>query len=130
MNDLRKAAEMALEALEDVMVEVEPNVWEYKSIVAIQALRQALDLQTAIERGTKAWADVPNATEWAEELRGYDTPEVTPDVDNAKLDTIAGVLHKEWVGLTDEEIQAERHKLDLILLAGLMTTLPESSRPS
>jgi hypothetical protein len=41
MNDLRKAAEMALEALmqstlEDVMVEVEPNVWEYKSIVAIQ----------------------------------------------------------------------------------------------
>jgi hypothetical protein len=21
-------------------------------------------------------------------------------------------LHKEWVGLTDEEIQAERHKLD------------------
>jgi hypothetical protein len=118
MNDLRNAAEMALEALmqttlEDVMVEVEPNVWEYKSIVAIQALRQALDLQTAIERGTKAWADVPNATEWAEELRGYDTPEVTPDVDNAKLDTIAGVLHKEWVGLTDEEIQAERHKLDL-----------------
>jgi hypothetical protein len=29
-----------------------------------------------------------------------------------KLDTKAGVLHKEWVGLTDEEIQAERHKLD------------------
>jgi hypothetical protein len=29
-----------------------------------------------------------------------------------KLDTTAGVLHKEWVGLTDEEIQAERHKLD------------------
>ena len=45
MSDLRKAAEMALEALmqtEDVMVEVEPNVWEYKSIVAINALRQAL----------------------------------------------------------------------------------------
>jgi hypothetical protein len=45
MTDLRKAAEMALEALmqtEDVMVEVEPNVWEYKSIVAINALRQAL----------------------------------------------------------------------------------------
>jgi hypothetical protein len=32
------------------------------------------DLQTAIERGTKAWADVPNATEWAEELRGNETP--------------------------------------------------------
>jgi hypothetical protein len=24
------------------MVEVEPNIWEYKSIVAINALRQAL----------------------------------------------------------------------------------------
>jgi len=45
--NLRQAAEQALEALmqttlEDAMVEVEPNVWEYKSIVAIQALRQAL----------------------------------------------------------------------------------------
>jgi hypothetical protein len=30
----------------------------------------------------------------------------------AKNDTTAGVLRKEWVGLTDEEIQAERHKLD------------------
>jgi hypothetical protein len=71
VSDLRKAAEMALEALmqttlEDVMVEVEPNVWEYKSIVAINALRQAL------------------------------APEVTPDVDNAytKLDTSDRVLHK------------------------------------
>jgi hypothetical protein len=47
MTDLRQAAEMALEALmqttlEDVMVEVEPHIWEYKSIVAINALRQAL----------------------------------------------------------------------------------------
>jgi hypothetical protein len=32
---------------------------------------------------------------------------VTPDVDNAytKLDTKAGVLHKEWVGLTKEEFE-------------------------
>ena len=36
------------------------------------------DLKTAIERGTKAWADVPD--EWVEELRGYDTTEVTPEV--------------------------------------------------
>jgi hypothetical protein len=28
------------------------------------------DLQTAIERGTKAWADVPDATEWVDDLRG------------------------------------------------------------
>ena len=55
------------------------------------------DLQTAIEKGTKAWADVPDATEWVDELRGNDTPEVTPDVDKAytKLDTTDRVLHKE-----------------------------------
>jgi hypothetical protein len=78
--NLRQAAEMALKALEnmspdtDTLVEVEPHVWEYRSSLVIQALRQALDLQTAIEKGTKAWADVPNATEWVEELRGNDTP--------------------------------------------------------
>jgi len=156
MSCLRKAAEMALEALmqttlEDVMVEVEPNVWEYKSIIAIQALRQALaeealdrmdaenqrlglydedNLQTAIEKGTKAWADVPNATEWAEELRGYDTPEVTPEgwvkIDEVRqyFDSVGcGTIYKtagedrvplyaappkkEWVGLTDREIEHE-----------------------
>jgi hypothetical protein len=25
---------------------------------------------------------------------------------------LTGVLHKEWVGLTEQEIQVERHKLD------------------
>ena len=80
MNDLRKAAEMALKALEnmspdtDTLVEVEPHVWEYRGSLAIQALRQALDLQTAIEKGTKAWSDVPNASEWVDDLRGNDTP--------------------------------------------------------
>jgi len=199
MNDLRKAAEMALKYFEDAYG------LEDEEVVIKEALRQALDLQTTIERGTKAWADVPNGSEWVEELRGNDTPEVTlevtpevpckthPDaphgfdrnashsadryvcecegwepVDNVdmseervhksdksmhepvgwvkidevrqyfnsvncgtiyktagegrvplytapytKLDTTDRVLHKEWVGLTEEEIQAERHKLDI-----------------
>jgi hypothetical protein len=70
MNDLRKAAEMALEALEahaDIGI---------KSDKAVKALRQALDLQTAIEKGTKAWADVPNASQWVDKLRGNDKPAV------------------------------------------------------
>lgn len=92
------------------------------------------DLQTAIEKGTKAWADVPNASEWVEELRGNDTPEEAFTLDRGcyergcvafderdgdgvimlgkrvhaapytKLDTTSGVLHKEWVGLTGKEI--------------------------
>ena len=46
--NLRQAAEMALEALEkmspdtDILVEVEPHVWEYRGSLVIQALRQAL----------------------------------------------------------------------------------------
>ena len=101
------------------------------------------DLRKATERGTKAWADVPDATEWVEELRGYDTPQVTPEVNEpegwvkidevrqyfdsvgcgtiyktagedrvplysapyTKLDTTAGVLHKEWVGLSEDEFE-------------------------
>ena len=68
--------------------------------------RNALDLQTTIERGTKAWADVPDATEWVEELRGNDTPEVTPDVDKActKVGTKSGVLHMKWRGLQDKDL--------------------------
>ena len=48
MTDLRKAAKMALKALEnmspdtDTLVEVEPHVWEYRGSLVIQALRQAL----------------------------------------------------------------------------------------
>ena len=48
MSDLRKAAEMALQALEkmspetDTLVEVEPHIWEYRGSLVIQALRQAL----------------------------------------------------------------------------------------
>jgi hypothetical protein len=74
MNDLRKAAEMALKYFEDA------HGLEDAEVAIKEALRQALDLQTAIEKGTEAWADVPNASEWVEELRGYDTPEVTPEV--------------------------------------------------
>ena len=91
MIDLRKAAEMALEALiEDVMVEVEPNVWEYKSIVAIQALRQAL----GTEQEGCAQCGKQASQGWA-------------------LYCVECVGGKEWLGLSDEEIQAERHKLDL-----------------
>ena len=78
MNDLRKAAEMAVLALEHFNQGNSTAVVQGEFIVAIQALRQAL----------------------APEV----TPEVTPDVDNAKLDTSDRVLHKEWVGLTHDEV--------------------------
>ena len=113
MNDLRQAAEMALERLES------HDYWMDEE--AIQALRQALapevTPEVTPEVPCKTHPDAPhgfdrNASHSADryvcECEGWEP------VDNAytKLDTTAGVLHKEWVGLTDEEIQAERHKLD------------------
>ena len=67
--NLRQAAEIALKYFEDA------HGLEDTEVAIKEALRQALDLQTAIERGTKAWADVPDATKWVEELRGNDTLE-------------------------------------------------------
>jgi hypothetical protein len=82
MSNLIQAAEMALEYFEDA------HGLEDEEVAIKEALRQALTPEV--------------------------TPEVTPNVNNlyTKNDTTAGVLHKKWVGLTDEEIQAERHKLD------------------
>jgi len=68
VSDLRKAAEMALEVLEDPWKAKPDDVAD-----AIIELRQALaqnDLEEAIAKGTKAWADVPNASEWVDDLRG------------------------------------------------------------
>jgi hypothetical protein len=75
MTDLRKAAEMALEVMEYNRAKGTPNMG-----AAIEALRQALamerfsevnqEIEEAIKKGTKAWADVPDATKWVDELRG------------------------------------------------------------
>jgi hypothetical protein len=121
MNDLRKAAEMALEALEDVFG------LEKKDVGAINALRQALAPE-APEVTPEVTPEVNEPEGWVkiDEVRQYfdsvgcgtiyktagegRVPLYTAPY--TKLDTTDRVLHKEWVGLTDEEIQAERHKLD------------------
>jgi hypothetical protein len=73
MTDLRKAAEMALRQLQkdDVYLGHRSKT----RADSIEALRQAL-ANEALERGTKAWADVPNASDWVDELRGNDKPPV------------------------------------------------------
>ena len=162
MNDLRKAAEMALEAFEmlDKRGGLGLDVHEYIR-TKIEALRQALaqpeqepewvatignwgkvqwredvfphlgaklysappqeairqalahealDRMVAENQRLGLYDDGPAVKTYAGGKPNYCTPEVTPevtpDVDNAytKLDTTAGVLHKEWVGLTNEDI--------------------------
>ena len=68
-DKLRAAAEMALEALEDAQ-EAYGNTSEWFRD-RVEALRQALaEPDTGTDRG--AWADVPDATKWVDQLRGDD----------------------------------------------------------
>ena len=54
------------------------------------------DLKEMVEKGTKAWAGTPD--NWVDELRG--------GIEScAEVGTNSGVLHKEWVDLTQEEIE-------------------------
>jgi AcrR family transcriptional regulator len=97
MSDLRKAAEMALEAF-DYHFDNEDDYlnWRYPLVLeAKQALRQALamenfsevnqELEEAIKAGTKAWADVPDATKWVDELRGEPEQEPVAPVDAVNI---------------------------------------------
>ena len=88
MNDLRKAAEMALEALEDIFGK------EKKDVGAINALRQALTPEVTPEVPCKTDPRAPhgfdrNASHSADryvcECEGWEPPK------------------REWVGLTKED---------------------------
>ena len=105
---------------------------EIKTREAITLLRQALDHvpdttkmlepDMGIDRG--AWADVPDATKWVDELRGGDETEQEPVafVCRGKLSTIGhceeckplytAPTKREWVGLTSEEITKLKHLMD------------------
>ena len=119
MTDLRKAAEMALEALEDVFG------LEKKDVGAINALRQALAPEVTPEvtpevNEPEGWVKIDEVRQYFNSV-GCGTIYKTAGEGRVplytapytKLDTTDRVLHKEWVGLTEQEIQAERHKLDL-----------------
>jgi len=67
MTDLLTAAKQALEALSAAENHYDSAEKWRSHFAAKDALRQAIE-QT--ERGTKAWADVPNASKWVDELRG------------------------------------------------------------
>jgi hypothetical protein len=50
---------------------------------AMRTLRQAIEFEEMVKKGTKAWADTPD--DWVDDLRG-------------------GVEKHEWVGLTKTEL--------------------------
>ena len=98
MTELRKAAERALDALEDIFGK------EKKDVGAINALRQALaDAQMA-----RLWEQKQEPVAWITRrtgdggvyVDGYETCEST---DYGAIPVYTAPPKKEWVGLTHEE---------------------------
>ena len=84
------AMKQALEALETLN-----SGDSYKTHNAATALRQAIEFEEMVKKGTKAWADTPD--DWVDDLRG--------GIESCtKVGTKSGVLRTEWVGLTDEDM--------------------------
>jgi hypothetical protein len=107
-----EAMKQALDALEEHGTHYARHEDDY--IKAITALRQAIEFQEMVKKGTKAWADTPD--NWVDDLRGgakieawYDpTNHVVSTDKNDPRFTPLGQLwrlvpEREWVGLTDEE---------------------------
>ena len=92
MTDLRKAAELALEALGDVFD------LEKKDVAAIQALRQAL------EEPANSTTDVVEPVAWIEKDKDYLAVSADP-FENA-IPVYTAPPKKEWVGLTDKDKDA------------------------
>jgi hypothetical protein len=90
MTDLRKAAEMALEALEDVFD------LENKDVEAIQALRQAL------AEPANSTTDFVEPVAWIEKDKDYLAVSADP-FENA-IPVYTAPPKREWVGLKGDEI--------------------------
>jgi len=95
MSDLRKAAEMALEALEDVFG------LEKKDVGAINALRQALTPEVNPEVTPEGWVKIDEVRKYFDSV-GCGTIYKTAGEDRVPLYLASPT--KEWVGLTDEEL--------------------------
>ena len=98
-NDLRKAAEMALEALEDVFG------LEKKDVGAINALRQALAPEVTPEvtpevNEPEGWVKIDEVRQYFDSV-GCGTIYKTAGEDRVPL--YAAPPKREWVGLTKED---------------------------
>ena len=97
MTDLRKAAEMALEALEDVFD------LENKDVEAIQALRQAL------AEPANSTTGFVEPVAWIEKHKDYLAVSADP-FENA-IPVYTAPPKRDWVGLTEDEFESilEQH---------------------
>jgi hypothetical protein len=108
-----EAMKQALEALG--CIESPLQVWEINKLAgAMNALRQAIEFEEMVKKGTKAWADTPD--DWVDDLRGgaeavawmWKDGTLTSDPDFADgtwTPLFAAPPKRQWVGLTDHELQ-------------------------
>ena len=129
MTDLRTAAQQAFEALDQINSPL--SFREVSRVgVALSALRDALaedamqrltDEQQMIERGTKAWADVPDATDWVEELRGNEPVADCHGLEQARAAATSNLLAHFGITSANSDVNvAYLHKqLDDFLTAAI-----------
>jgi hypothetical protein len=85
------AMKQALEALETLN-----SGDSYKTHNAATALRQAIEFEEMVKKGTKAWTDTPD--DWVDDLRG--------GIESCtKVGTKSGVFPTEWIGLDKETMR-------------------------
>jgi hypothetical protein len=122
---------MSIEAMKQALDALEKHGTHYARheddyIKAITALREAIEFQEMVKKGTKAWADTPD--DWVEDLRGGAEPVAwIKESEIAGMSASAGLgvfewktnlglkpepgdvplytAPRGWVSLTDEEIK-------------------------
>jgi hypothetical protein len=106
---------MSIEAMKQALEALEHDNPAGRS-ATITALREAIEFQEMVAKGTKAWADTPD--NWVDDLRGgveKQEPVAFRNINTGEFCT-GGFLRKdwakwqplyaaprEWVGLTDED---------------------------
>ena len=85
---------MSISAMKQALEALDAYSWEQVD-AARTALKQAIEFEEMVKKGTKAWDGTPD--DWVDELRGGIKS-------CTEVGTNSGVLRREWVGLTDEDI--------------------------
>lgn len=124
--NLREAAQQALEALEDIFGKNKIDVGAITALraaLAEDAMQRLADEQQMIERGTKAWAGVPDATAWVEELRGN-----KPTLTSNGMPVVEGPLSKaQRTGQESRQVEPVAY-CTLEQLAYLKLTVPSDDK--
>ena len=102
----REVMEQALNALLDLQSLDSQDVWLDRWSEAITSLREALEQQPAQEQQQAepvAWTTMPEAADWCFVSGGKDP---TGKLEGKWFPLYTTPPQREWVGLTDEEIEA------------------------